>query len=77
VSVEELFRKIDGRHYCVEHEAQAFVAKVFGLPECLFSWNRDPAMVWAPWGGQESGGCFDRRPGIAILELLRAEIAQR
>jgi IstB-like ATP binding protein len=34
-------------------------------------------LVWAPWGGQESGGCFDRRPGIAILELLRAEIAQR
>ena len=29
-------------------------------------------MEWTPWGEQESGGCFDRRPGIAILELLRA-----
>jgi len=26
--------------------------------------------------GQESGGGFDRRSGVTILELLRAEIAQ-
>ena len=31
---------------------------------------------WAPWAGQGSGGGFDRGPGVAVLELLRAEIAQ-
>jgi len=50
-----------------------------GAPKsgCVAARKSEPLMVLAPWGGQESGGCFDRRPGIAILELLRAEIAQR
>ena len=29
-----------------------------------------------PWGWTSSGCGFDRRPGVVILELLRAEIAQ-
>jgi hypothetical protein len=36
-----------------------------------------PDLEWAPWGGQRSGGGFDHRPGVAILELLGAETTQR
>src|SRR5271156_5601176 len=35
-----------------------------------------PRLEWAPRAGQRSGRCFDRGPGVAVLELLRAEIAQ-
>jgi hypothetical protein len=44
---------------------------------CESAWNKAPVLEWAPWGGQESGCGFDHRPGIEILELLWAEIAQR
>jgi hypothetical protein len=37
----------------------------------------DVDLEWAPRAGQASGCGFDRRPGVAILELLRAEVAQR
>jgi hypothetical protein len=51
--------------------------RALGSPAALKMGGPTPGMERAPWGGQESGRCFDRRPGIAILELLRAEIAQR
>src|SRR5208337_1407504 len=33
-------------------------------------------LEWAPWAGQWSGCGFDRWPGVAVLELLRAQVAQ-
>src|SRR5271168_3667733 len=38
------------------------------------SQNHTKCLEWAAWGGQRSGRC--RGPGVAVLELLRAEIAQ-
>ena len=35
------------------------------------------ALEWAPRAGQSSGCSFDRRPGVLLLELHRAEIAER
>ncbi len=33
-------------------------------------------MEWAPGVGQKSGGSFDHQPGVLLLELGWAEIAQ-
>ena len=38
--------------------------------------NLNTTMEWAPRAGQKSCCCFDRRPGVLILELNRAEIAE-
>ena len=59
----------------------AFVANQLAIDPKLFAEYAHRAetrreLEWAPWGGQESGGGFDRRSGVTILELLRAEIAQ-
>ena len=43
---------------------------------CQRALNRDPGLEWAPRAGQASGCGLDRGPGVAILELLRAEITQ-
>ena len=39
--------------------------------------NLTPNLEWAPRAGQSSGCSFDRRPGVLLLELHRAEIAER
>ena len=49
-------------------QAEVFIVRAVDLLTFKFDWE----LEWAPWGGQRSGGRFDHRPGVAILELLGA-----
>ena len=44
--------------------------------KCKSACKKDPLLEWAPRAGQISSCRFDRRPGVLILELLRAQIAE-
>jgi hypothetical protein len=41
-----------------------------------FFFNKLPSNGVGPWGRTGSSGGFDRRPGVLVLELLRAEVAE-
>ena len=76
-----ILKPVDGDEASVDaSDFEAFGGRPF-FPgprlECQIASKRDPVMEWAPRAGQASGCGFDRRPGVAILELLRAEAAQR
>ena len=44
--------------------------------QCQTACNLDPRLECAPGAGQDSGRCFDRLPGVVVLELGGAQIAE-